>query len=307
MNIKERAEQLQKEKEDLIKKIEIIDIRLDEIRTISSASFTKIGRPLGSIEYTKEQIDFLEKNKDSNMDRLRMNFNDEFGTKIPKGSRQLYNILDRQGMIKPVKRKYPTNQKELTSEPRKQGKQVSKEEKEQLIKDTIELYKKGEKVEKIAETLNITQPTLYVWLKKAGIPKRQKNRDLPEEIKEIEKRSIAEVINKKTPKYKSEPIIDKLRGLQKRKNGSANSEATIFIRQNKDMSPIELRNKVHDKFGFWLSTEMIKIRMNKKKRENIEPMNDDEIKNKLNEIEPNSEVEFDPADLTIDSDDLEDL
>ena len=56
-------------------------------------------RPLGQTSYTDEEIEFLKKNKDMDMKELILAFNALFGTDYSEDSRELYNFMDRQGII----------------------------------------------------------------------------------------------------------------------------------------------------------------------------------------------------------------
>lgn len=78
-----------------------------EIRILEKVLGTEregFGRPKGSLKYTPEQIDFLEKNKDIPMEELIEMFNEKFGTGYPIDSRALYNFMDRQGIILPQRK-----------------------------------------------------------------------------------------------------------------------------------------------------------------------------------------------------------
>lgn len=58
-----------------------------------------MGRPIGSIKYTDEQIKFLKANKYIQMNYLIKLFNETFGANIEENSRALYNFMCRENII----------------------------------------------------------------------------------------------------------------------------------------------------------------------------------------------------------------
>ena len=93
--IKERIIQLKKE-------IEIFEQVLNTKRE-------GFGRPKGSIKYTIEQENFLKENKDIPMKELIKLYNEKFKTNLKKDTRALYNFMERQGIIFPIKEYSPLN------------------------------------------------------------------------------------------------------------------------------------------------------------------------------------------------------
>lgn len=91
-------------------RIRELEGRIEELKLVRD-SFepkpTKMGRPVGSLKYTPEQLDYLsELAKKRNDGKLKDKevvplFNKKFGTNFTPDSRLLYNIMQRQGYITP--------------------------------------------------------------------------------------------------------------------------------------------------------------------------------------------------------------
>jgi len=77
-----------------------------EIEILEGVLYTKrkgFGRPKGTLKYKEEQITFLKENKNMKMIDLVELFNKTFGTNYPKETRALYNFMDRERIISPIR------------------------------------------------------------------------------------------------------------------------------------------------------------------------------------------------------------
>ena len=87
----------------IIEKIYELEKELQVYRTIlNTPSDGKMGRPKGSLKYTQEQVVFLRECEAKQLSdkEIIAEFNKKFNTQISYASRQLYNIMQRQGIRK---------------------------------------------------------------------------------------------------------------------------------------------------------------------------------------------------------------
>ena len=85
--------QIERRIEGLKKEITILE------SVLTSDDEVIMGRPIGSLKYLPEQIQFLRENKDLRMSDLVKQFNDKFKTSYPFNTRALYNLMIRENII----------------------------------------------------------------------------------------------------------------------------------------------------------------------------------------------------------------
>lgn len=84
-------------KRQLVEKINQLKKELLIYEEILNTPPDGFGRPRGTT-YTQEQLAFLKANASLKDSEIITNYNNKFGTNIQKTSRQLYNLMQREGL-----------------------------------------------------------------------------------------------------------------------------------------------------------------------------------------------------------------
>jgi len=159
------------------------------------------------------------------------------------------------------------------------------------IKELCDKYE-----EKFGESRTVNAMNNTLWRFKLPFKKEKNGRPKEKEEKKL---------------FTKQPIIDKLKGLPKEpRRKKSNSEVNEFIRNNKNVDTLSLRNRISEKFGIFLSQEQIKYRMNDhgsgrkypEKKETKETLNTIKPNNNMDELD--EEVE-DLSEIEIDDEELE--
>ena len=91
--------------EQIDERIHELLIRIEELRLVKGKiAHIKMGRPLGSTKYSEEQDSFLRECIKEKIPyrKITQEFNKQFGTNVKADSRQLYNYMERNGIIIPT-------------------------------------------------------------------------------------------------------------------------------------------------------------------------------------------------------------